>query len=108
LHMIETAENLLRDLGFFDVRVRHHEITSPVNAASTQPNTSIAPSTSPPRSALARVEVGVAEMPRLLDPVMAAHVAEELKRAGYLYVALDLQGYRRGGANDLTAKPVLA
>jgi PP-loop superfamily ATP-utilizing enzyme len=47
-------------------------------------------------------------MPRLLDPVIAARVAEELKRAGYLYVTLDLQGYRRGGANDLTAKPALA
>jgi len=108
LHMIETAENLLRDLGFFDVRVRHHEITSPVNPASAQPIISSASPASPPRSALARVEVGVAEMPRLLDPVMAARVAEELKRAGYLYVTLDLQGYRRGGANDLTAKPALA
>src|SRR6266487_2754858 len=26
LRMIETAENLLRDLGFHDVRVRHHEL----------------------------------------------------------------------------------
>lgn len=108
LKMIETAENLLRDLGFFDVRVRHHEITSPVNSASAQPITSSTSPASPARSALARVEVGVAEMPRLLDPVMAARVADELKRAGYLYVTLDLQGYRRGGANDLTAKPALA
>ncbi len=105
LLMIETAENLLRDLGFFDVRVRHHEITSPMNPASTQPpTTSAAPAL---RAALARVEIGAAEMQRLLDPAVAARVTEGLKQAGYLYVTMDLQGYRRGGANDLTAKPVL-
>jgi uncharacterized protein len=28
LGMIERAENVLRDLGFYDVRVRHHELPS--------------------------------------------------------------------------------
>jgi uncharacterized protein len=33
LRMIETAENALRDLGFFDVRVRHHELKNrPIGA----------------------------------------------------------------------------
>lgn len=106
LRMIETAENLLRDLGFFDVRVRHHEMPStavpaPAKTTARLNNLTILPT----RSALARIEVGTGELPRLLDSKNAARIAEELKRIGYAHVTLDLQGYRRGGANDLAQKP---
>lgn len=106
LQMIEAAESVLRGLSFFDVRVRHHEMPSPGTVSSLQPpshrNNLAAP---PTRFALARIEIGITELPRLLDPTIAAHVAEELKRIGYAHVTLDLQGYRRGGANDRAPKP---
>lgn len=50
--------------------------------------------------ALARIEVGAAELPTLLADGTAARVAEELKKIGYTHVTLDLQGYRRGGADN--------
>lgn len=82
LRMIEAAENVLKDLGFYDVRVRHHELKS----AITQP--------------LARIEVGATELPRLLANGLSARVAESLKQIGYAHVTLDLQGYRRGSLNE--------
>lgn len=73
LAMIEAAENVLRDAGFRDVRVRHHQN-------------------------LARIEVGADELSRLVqqrEPITAA-----LQQIGYVHVTLDLRGYRRGGANN--------
>jgi len=111
LNMIEQAENVLRDLGFYDVRVRHHELRSSElgmrggEAAAT--GISAAPRT--PRPALllhlARIEVGPAEMRRFLEDGMTVHVAEALKRLGYAHVTLDLQGYRRGSANERLRLP---
>jgi len=79
LRMIEAGENFLRDLGFYDVRVRHHELKN---------------------GAMARIEVGPAELPKLLSGDIANRVAAALKEAGYLHVTLDLQGYRRGSLNE--------
>jgi uncharacterized protein len=105
--MIEAAESQLRSLGFVDVRVRHHELPgAPVpsmSATNPQLNDLTAPPTKP---ALARIEVGATELPRLLEATNAARIAEELKRIGYAHVTLDLLGYRRGGANDLAPQPV--
>jgi uncharacterized protein len=77
LSMIERAEYVLRDLGFHDLRVRHHEL-----AGQGRP--------------LARIEVGGQEMPKFLADGAGARVAEALKKIGYAHVTLDLQGYRRG------------
>jgi len=79
LRMIEQGEYFLRDLGFHDVRVRHHELKN---------------------GALARIEVGPAELPKFLAGETASRVAAALKQAGYLHVTLDLQGYRRGSLNE--------
>ena len=106
LRMIETAENHLRDLGFHDVRVRHHELR--VSGATFQVSgvgrTAIAtPDTSrlaPRKSYLARIEVGVLEIPRFLQNETFLEVAAALKRIGYDHVTLDLQGYRRGNLNE--------
>jgi pyridinium-3,5-biscarboxylic acid mononucleotide sulfurtransferase len=87
LGMIERAENCLRDLGFYDVRVRHHELK---------------------QGALARIEVGPAEMTRILANGSAARVAESLRQAGYMHVTLDLLGYRRGSGNELPPARVQA
>lgn len=103
LQMIEAAENFLRDNGFHDVRVRHHEMPGqPALAASaTSPhlNNLATPLAQP---AFARIEVGVGELPRLADAALCSRIADELKRLGYAQVTFDPHGYRRGGANDLT------
>jgi uncharacterized protein len=79
LRMIEAAENVLRDLKFYDVRVRHHELKL---------------------GHLARIEVGAGELERFLLNGVAAQVTQALKQAGYAHVTLDLQGYRRGSTNE--------
>lgn len=79
LRMIEAAENVLRDAGFYDVRVRHHKD-------------------------MARIEVGADELPRLLDEELREFVTKALNEIGYAHVTLDLQGYRRGGANEALVK----
>ncbi len=84
LRMIEEAENVLRDLGFYEVRVRHHELK---------------------QGHLARIEVGAVEIPKLLAGELFSQVAEALKKSGYAHVTLDLQGYRRGSLNEIVFKP---
>jgi uncharacterized protein len=82
LRTIERAEEALHALGFRVCRVRHHE-------------------------EMARVEVARDEMARALDPEIGAAMVESLKRLGYRYVTLDLQGYRTGSLNEgLRLRPV--
>ena len=99
LRMVEAAENLLRDLGFYDVRVRHHELQylSPVVPARDQAGRQ--------SCSLARIEVGRAEIPKLLADETFTRVGEALKKMGYTHVTLDLQGYRRGSLNETAASP---
>lgn len=90
LSMIEQAENVLRDHGFYDVRVRHHELggkPAPAGGAT-------------PVFHLARIEVGPAEMRKFLENGISQKVADALRQLGYSHVTLDLQGYRRGSANE--------
>ena len=104
LRMIEAAENVLRDLGFFDVRVRHHEMSANFGsqASTSGASRSETRDLNPPTTAhLARVELGASEIPRLLHGELFLQVAEALKKIGYLHVTLDLGGYRRGGANQV-------
>jgi uncharacterized protein len=49
---------------------------------------------------LARIEVGPGELPKFLGNGAAGKVAETLKGFGYTHVTVDLQGYRRGSANE--------
>jgi len=79
LRMIEQAEYVLRDLGFHDVRVRHHEMQ---------------------KQNLARIEVAPAELAKFLAHGTADRIASALKQIGYAHVTLDLQGYRRGSTNE--------
>jgi uncharacterized protein len=82
LRMIEEAEYHLRDLGFHDVRVRHHEITG---------------------GHLARIEVGPEELGRLIASGSSSRIAEQFRSLGYQQVTLDLAGYRRGSTNGQPA-----
>jgi pyridinium-3,5-biscarboxylic acid mononucleotide sulfurtransferase len=78
LKMIERAEGFLRDMGFFDIRVRHHELKL---------------------GHLARIELGQEEIPKLLSNGGLGKIASALKQFGYTHVTLDLEGYRRGSTN---------
>ena len=75
LQMIYKAEKLLRDLGFQQVRVRHHD-------------------------KIARIEVERAELPRLLEDQISHIVTDGLRKIGYIYVTVDLSGYRTGSMNE--------
>ncbi len=79
LAMIEAAEMFLRELGFRDLRVRHHELRM---------------------GALARLEIAPAELPRAVEPGIARRIAAQLREIGYAHVTLDLEGYRRGSLNQ--------
>ena len=78
LKMIEQGEYALRDLGFYDVRVRHHELKE---------------------HHLARIEIGPGEIAKLLAGNLHETVSREFKKIGYQHVTLDLEGYRRGSLN---------
>jgi len=74
LALVEKGEAALRELGFRQFRVRLHD-------------------------KLARVEIAPDELARAMTPEMGLAIAEKLKAAGFLYVALDLEGYRQGSLN---------
>ena len=91
LRMIAAGENVLRDLGSHDVRVRHHELGGEKAEGRGQKSDA---------RYLARIEVGAGELARLLENGVSTRVAEALKQIGYAHVTLDLQGYRRGSLNE--------
>jgi uncharacterized protein len=80
LAQIGRAERALRQLGFRQVRVRHHD-------------------------RVARIELDPDDFPRLLDPELRGEVVAAVRRAGYPYVALDLLGYRSGSLNEALTRP---
>ncbi|MDQ2715117.1 MAG: ATP-dependent sacrificial sulfur transferase LarE [Chloroflexota bacterium] len=75
LQKVYRAEKLLRDLGFHQLRVRHH-------------------------GNVARIEVERSEMPRLIEEEMSRQVTDGLRAIGYMYVTLDLLGFRSGSMNE--------
>ncbi len=80
LRQVGGAEKALHELGFRQVRVRHH-------------------------NEIARIEVGAEEIPCLLDPEVARQVVEALKATGYTYITIDLEGYRTGSLNVSLSRP---
>jgi len=110
LTMIEAAENVLKDLGFHDVRVRHHElgvsgargqVSGKERATFARPDT---PHLAPRTASLARIEVGSVELSRFLENGTSTRVVEALKKIGYAHVTLDLLGYRRGSLNEVSSE----
>jgi pyridinium-3,5-biscarboxylic acid mononucleotide sulfurtransferase len=74
LQLVEQGEAVLRELGFRQFRVRLHE-------------------------KLARIEVASEELPLAMTAEMGAMLARRFKALGFLYVTLDLEGYRQGSLN---------
>lgn len=79
LRQIDRAEQLLRDLGYRQLRVRHH-------------------------GQIARIELPADQLAGFIAE-HAALVAERLKALGFAYVTLDLQGFRSGSMNEVLTRP---
>ncbi|MCS7338272.1 MAG: ATP-dependent sacrificial sulfur transferase LarE [Verrucomicrobiae bacterium] len=89
LGMIESAEAVLRELGFSQVRVRHHELKSELGNSNSGVTLS-----------LARIELGQLDLVKFLDRELIDRVVHAFKQLGYHYVTLDLEGYRMGKLNE--------
>ena len=76
LRMIDQGEEILRNLGFQQCRVRHH-------------------------GEIARIEIAREEMVKALDLGMFERLSREFKQIGFQYVALDVDGYRTGALNEI-------
>jgi len=76
LSAIEQGEDALRALGFRQFRVRHH-------------------------GEIVRLEIAKDELPRALDPTLAAEFTRIFKALGFKFVTLDLEGFRSGSMNTL-------
>jgi uncharacterized protein len=75
LRRVDAAEALVRELGFRRFRVRDHD-------------------------RLARLELAADELPRLWQEGRAEAVLTGLRGLGYVYVTVDLAGFRSGSANE--------
>jgi len=82
LEQVERGEEAMRQLGFRELRVRHH-------------------------GDLARVEIARAELPRALSLEMLDAITAALKQAGYQYVTLDAAGFRSGSMNAILPADIL-
>lgn len=86
LRSVDRFEAGLHDLGFKQLRVRFHELpVLPGSPAGT------------PSPALARVELLRSDLGRGLQ--LADEITRIGKDAGFLYVALDMEGFRSGSGN---------
>jgi uncharacterized protein len=81
LAQLDSCEKFLRELGFRQFRVRHHDT-------------------------VARIEVEPQDIGKVIECREAIHA--RFKELGYTYVTLDLEGYRSGKMNDtLAQKPAI-
>jgi uncharacterized protein len=75
LQRVEAAEEAIRALGFPIVRVRAH-------------------------AGIARIEVPREDVPRISEAGTAEKVVQAVRSAGFVYVTIDLRGYRSGSMNE--------
>jgi len=79
LKQVEEAEDFLRELGFVEFRVRHHDT-------------------------IARIEVCPEDMEKITTGPNCGRIVEKLKSIGFKYITVDLQGFRSGSLNELLTK----
>jgi uncharacterized protein len=79
LARIEEAENIIKDLGYNDVRVRHH-------------------------GAIARIELGPNELAAFFVNGHHTHCGNAIKALGWDFVTVDALGYKSGSMNALLAR----
>ncbi len=83
LREVESGEEIMRELGFREFRVRHHD-------------------------ELVRLEIAPAELDRALTRAVADDLACRFRALGFRYVTLDLHGYRSGAMNEVLHRRQLA
>ena len=75
---VDAAERFLRtEFGLRELRVRHEE------------------------NDLARIEVPLAALPRLVEPAARKTISDRFRALGFRYVTIDLDGFRSGSMNDV-------
>jgi len=74
LNKIEAGENILRNLGLTNVRLRVHRD-------------------------IARIETDISSFNRIIDEKNRIYITEEIKKLGFNYVTLDLSGFKSGSMN---------
>jgi uncharacterized protein len=75
LKMVDESEQLLLDLGFHQVRVRHHDT-------------------------LARIEIDGGQFQKIMEQEVRDRIYSRFREIGFTYVSLDLAGYRTGSMNE--------
>ncbi len=75
LKMVGEGEKFLKSLGFEQLRVRHH-------------------------ASIARIEVDPESLPRVMEQRLMDSIVKKFEELGYVYVTLDLKGYRPGSMNE--------
>ncbi len=75
LEKVDRGEAILREFGFREFRVRHHDT-------------------------LVRLEISPAEMGRALQKEVVDQLAARFRELGFKYVTLDLHGFRSGSMNE--------
>ncbi len=75
LNQVDQAEQFLRNLGFRQFRVRHHE-------------------------SIARLEIPREDFGTITGPLLDV-IVQKLKDLGFTYATLDLQGFRSGSMNEV-------
>jgi len=75
LAKVDRGEEILREFGFREFRVRHHD-------------------------SLVRLEIAAAEMDRVLNKSLFEELALRFRELGFKYVTLDLEGFRSGSMNE--------
>lgn len=77
LSMVDRAEKFLQKAGIHQARVRHH-------------------------GSVARIEVSKEDIPKLMKDDFREQVVGKLKKIGFFYITVDLQGYRTGSMNEVS------
>jgi uncharacterized protein len=76
LSKVDRGEEILREFGFREFRVRHHD-------------------------QLVRIEIAPSEMDRVLRKELIDELARRFRELGFKYVTLDLEGFRSGSMNEV-------
>jgi uncharacterized protein len=79
LRQVDAAEQFVRELGFRQFRVRHHE-------------------------RLARLELALDELPLVWEEGRRDAIVRRFRELGYLFVTVDLSGFQSGSANLVLAR----
>jgi pyridinium-3,5-biscarboxylic acid mononucleotide sulfurtransferase len=75
LKQVEEAEEYLRELGFVEFRVRHHDT-------------------------IARIEVNLKDLTKIISEPYRQKIIDKMKSIGFKFVTVDLQGFRSGSLNE--------